>query len=306
MPPAVGEARFSSTCGRGPSRSRTSLIAEAGYPSYDWDALSGAVVEEHRADTDAEGAGTRHDDDASDLRDRLGRLERVVAGMAAEATVRGGESGEPAATEAPETVETAEAPEADTEVIPAIEREPEPEPEPPVTHDGTATPRRTRGRRVGWVLAGTCACCAVVLAGTLIGGGSAPPWMSIPGVTENNDEDDPANSSPRPASSVSGAPDGGPGERAVPAPGNPTRSGEAPEPSAGARSGGSGSPDPAPTPTDAVSPSATSGSPSAPETTTPQSPTAGTGTPTPSDEPTDPPPEDTDPLGGLLGGLFGG
>lgn len=194
-------------------------------------------MEEHRADTDAEGADTPHDD-ASDLRDRLGRLERMVAGMAAEAAVRGGESGEPAGTEAPETVETietietADAPEADTEVIPTIEREPEPETEPPVTHDGTATPRRTRRLQGRLGPGGHLRLLRRRTRRHAGRRGSAPPWMSIPGVTENNAED-PANSPPRPASSVSGAPDFGPGERAVPAPGDATRSGEAPEPSAG-------------------------------------------------------------------------
>lgn len=48
-------------------------------------------MEEHRADTDAERDGTPRDE-GRDLDDRLGRLERVVAGMAAEAAGRGGDA----------------------------------------------------------------------------------------------------------------------------------------------------------------------------------------------------------------------
>ncbi|MFD3523215.1 hypothetical protein [Streptomyces sp. NPDC058653] len=151
----------------------------------------------------------------------------------------------------------------------------------------------------------------MVLGGAVIGGGSAPPWLSIPGVAES-DGQDPANTTPRPADSVPGAPEGGPGRSGAPVPGETPRSGVAAEPSAGARSGGGGSGEPVPTETGAVSPSATSGSPSASESTTPQSPSAGTssagtgtGSPTPSDEASEPPSDDHDPLGGLLGGLLG-
>ncbi|MEV0776529.1 hypothetical protein [Streptomyces sp. NPDC050428] len=297
-------------------------------------------MEEHRADTDAETDVEREEaprDDASDLRDRLGRLEQVVAEMAAEAAVRGGgsvsanptageDTGADEADREPvdSTVEaegpaTAElpVPEAAAEAEPAIPPEPEPAPEPEsavsyndsAPYDGTTRPKRLR--RVRWALAGSGVCCAVVLGGAMIGGGSAPPWLSIPGVTENSD-DNPANSPPAPADSVSGDPGAGPGEPGVPGPGDATRSGGAHQSTAGAWSAGSGSPVPGPTPTDAVSPSATSGSPSAPAPTDPPSSTGGTGSggsgtgaPSHSDEPTDPPPDDHDPLGGLLGGLFG-
>lgn len=179
-----------------------------------------------------------------------------------------------------------------------------------VPYDEDTTVLRGNGkrlRRLGWVLAGSCACGVVVLGGMLIGGDSAPPWLSIPGITESRDED-PANPTPAPADSDPGGAETAPGERGVPRSGDAARTGGTPEPSVGARSGGGGSPQPAPTETGAVSPSATSGSPTAPETTPPQSPTggagdggAGSGTPTAPDEPTDPPSDDPDPLGGLLG-----
>ncbi|MFD3482780.1 hypothetical protein [Streptomyces sp. NPDC058665] len=171
-------------------------------------------------------------------------------------------------------------------------------------YDDTPHPPRKRVRRVGWVLGGVGVCCAVVLGAAVIGGGSAPPWLSIPGVAES-DGRDPANTTPAPVDSVSGAPEGGPGRGGEPGPGETRRSVEAVESTAGARSGGSGSAEPLPSETGAVSPSATSGSPSAPGTTTPPSPSADTGTPTPSGESSEPPSEDPDPLGGLLGGLFG-
>lgn len=44
--------------------------------------------------------------------------------------------------------------------------------------------RRRLFRKAGWLVAGSCACYAVVLGGSIVGGTSAAPWLPIPGMVQ--------------------------------------------------------------------------------------------------------------------------
>lgn len=44
--------------------------------------------------------------------------------------------------------------------------------------------RRRLFRKAGWLVAGSCACYAVALGGSIVGGTSAAPWLPIPGMVQ--------------------------------------------------------------------------------------------------------------------------
>ncbi len=192
------------------------------------------------------------------------------------------------------------------------------EPEGPVFVDSSG--RRSRKlRRAGWVVAAACACYAMTLVVSVIGGNSSAPWLQIPGLaddgTPDNGTSDTVELGPTPAASASvsaspGAPvdmapakgSNGPavprasgsvstGASDRPGPKGPGASPAVKPPKASAGGGGS-TPDPDTPPAPGGAPS---GGPSQPQQTEPGS-GAGSG-PGPGTEPADPSPPGASPPG---------
>ncbi len=162
--------------------------------------------------------------------------------------------------------------------------------------------RRSRKlRRIGWVLGAACACYAVLLVGTLLGGNSSAPWLGIPGPAA---EEKPGTVSDSPApEALPSAPDV-PGAAYRPAPAaSPGAVAPNPTGTAAGRPPAGVAPRPAgPTPRPGVS---VSGTPAPPASPVPTGTTGGTDPePVPEPGPVDPAPvvtetppaEPTDPV----------
>ncbi|MFB6981804.1 hypothetical protein [Streptomyces scopuliridis] len=104
------------------------------------------------------------------------------------------------------------------------------EPEKPVFVDSSG--RRSRKlRRAGWVVAAACACYAMTLVVSVIGGNSSAPWLQIPGLADDGTSDT-VELGPTPAASASVSASPGASAAVAPAKGSngpavPTASGSA-------------------------------------------------------------------------------
>ncbi|MFE2640728.1 hypothetical protein ACFXKF_39435 [Streptomyces scopuliridis] len=190
------------------------------------------------------------------------------------------------------------------------------EPEGPVFVDSSG--RRSRKlRRAGWVVAAACACYAMTLVVSVIGGNSSAPWLQIPGRADDG-KSDMVELRPTPAASASvsaspGAPavvaptkdSNGPavpgtsgsvstGASDRPGPEGPGASQAVKPPKASAGAGGT-TPDPDTPPAPGGAPS---GGPSQPQQTAEPGPGSGPGSgPGPGTEPADPSPPAESPPG---------